>query len=453
MDKETIAAIATPSGRGAVGIVRISGSKTKQIALAVLGYLPTPRYAHYTDFLNEKKEILDKGLAVFFEGPLSFTGEDVLELQGHGGPVVLDLLLKEVVSLGVRLAQPGEFTLRAFLNDKIDLTQAEAIADLINSASEQAARSAVHSLQGTFSKKINALNQKIITLRLYIEAAIDFATEEIDFLADGKVLEKLQDIQKEIESVYQQTQQGVLLQEGMRVVIAGRPNAGKSSLLNALAEKESAIVTPVAGTTRDILKETIHIDGMPIHIIDTAGLRESNDIVEQEGIRRAKQEIKNADRLLLLVDSTTNQETEISVLFPDLMDLAFEQDRMTIIRNKADLSKEIIGEGINSAGVTIITTSAKTGEGIPVLREHLKKCMGFQNIGEGCFIARRRHIEAINLAKEHIEQGYQQLATCGAGELLAEELKLASAALGEIAGSFSSDDLLGKIFSSFCIGK
>lgn len=451
---DTIVAIATSPGRAGVGIVRISGSLVKKIAEKILGFNPTPRHAYHTAFFNTQQEELDQGIALYFVAPHSFTGEDVLELQGHGGPVVMDILLKEVMYLGARLANPGEFSQRAFLNDKIDLTQAEAIADLINSASEQAARSALRSLQGAFSTHIQALNNQLIELRLYIEAAIDFASEEIDFLADGKVLEKIRLLLVEFDVIYNQAKQGALLQEGMTVVIAGRPNAGKSSLLNALAGKESAIVTEIAGTTRDVLREYIHIDGMPLHIIDTAGLRESYDPVEQEGIRRAWEEIKKADCVLLLVDSTTTSETHPHDIWPEFIDKLPNLERVTVVRNKADLSQETIGEIVDEQhNLTTITTAIKTNQGIEHLREHLKSRMGFNNNGEGGFIARRRHLEALHNAREHIELGKQQLEQAGAGELLAEELRIAQNALSEITGEFTSDDLLGKIFGSFCIGK
>jgi tRNA modification GTPase len=437
-----------------VGIVRVSGSLVKKIAEKILGFNPAPRHAYHTAFFNTQQEELDQGIALYFVAPQSFTGEDVLELQGHGGPVVMDILLKQVMHLGARLANPGEFSQRAFLNDKIDLTQAEAIADLINSASEQAARSALRSLQGAFSTHIHALNNQLIELRLYIEAAIDFASEEIDFLADGKALEKIRLLLIEFDVIYNQAKQGALLQEGMTVVIAGRPNAGKSSLLNTLAGKESAIVTEIAGTTRDVLREYIHIDGMPLHIIDTAGLRESGDVVEQEGIRRAWEEIKKADCVLLLVDSTNTPEIHPHDIWPEFIDKLPNLERVTVVRNKADLSQEKIGEITDTQrNLTIITTSIKTNQGIEHLREHLKLRMGFNNNGEGGFIARRRHLEALRKAREHIELGKQQLEQAGAGELLAEELRIAQNALSEITGEFTSDDLLGKIFGSFCIGK
>lgn len=453
MNTDTIAAIATSSGRGGVGIVRVSGGHAKKIAEVMLGFLPEPRRAYHTLFFNKDHQQLDQGIALYFIAPHSFTGEDILELHGHGGPVVMDLLLKETIALGARLAQPGEFSQRAFLNDKIDLTQAEAIADLINSASEQAARSALQSLQGVFSARINTLTDKLIELRLYIEAAIDFATEEIDFLVDGKILEKLESVLYELDVIYKDTKQGVLLQEGMTVVIAGKPNAGKSSLLNALAGRDSAIVTDVAGTTRDVLRETINIDGMPLHIIDTAGLRESTDLIEQEGIRRAWQEIKKADRILLLVDSTTTKQTQLQDVWPEFINQLSGVEHVTIVRNKADISQEPIGISTNDNNISTITISAKNNQGVDHLKEHLKACMGFHHVGEGGFIARRRHILALEAAREHIKTGKQHLEKAGAGELLAEELRLAQVALSEITGHFTSDDLLGKIFGSFCIGK
>ncbi|WP_207060730.1 tRNA uridine-5-carboxymethylaminomethyl(34) synthesis GTPase MnmE [Motiliproteus sp. SC1-56] len=452
INTDTIAALATPPGRGGVGIIRVSGPKVPAIASAILGAPLQARYAHYGPFLDADGTQLDQGIALFFSNPHSFTGEDVLELQGHGGPVILDLLLRRVLELGARAARPGEFSERAFLNDKLDLAQAEAIADLIDSASEQAARSALRSLQGAFSARIDALVESLVQLRIYVEAAIDFPEEEIDFLADGKVASDLDAVYGSLEAVLAEARQGALLREGMNVVIAGRPNAGKSSLLNALAGRASAIVTDIAGTTRDVLREHIHIDGMPLHIIDTAGLREGADEVERIGIERAWKEIQQADRVLLMVDATRTPETRPERIWPEFINRLPDPDKVTVIRNKIDLSDEQPGLD-DQADCHLIRLSAKEQRGIELLREHLKQCMGFDSTSEGGFMARRRHIEALHQARRFLENGRDQLESFGAGELLAEDLRQAQNALNEITGEFSSDDLLGRIFSSFCIGK
>ncbi len=452
-NQETIAAQATAPGRGGVGIIRVSGALTRSVAEKILGKCPKTRYAEYLPFKALSGEELDQGIAIFFEGPNSFTGEDVLELQGHGGPVLLDMILKEICQLNdVRLAQPGEFSERAFLNDKMDLTQAEAIADLINANSEQAAKSALHSLQGQFSKHIDTLVEQVIHLRMYVEAAIDFPEEEIDFLSDGKVSGDLNSIITQLTEVTKQAKQGTIMREGMRVVIAGRPNAGKSSLLNALAGRDAAIVTDIAGTTRDVLREHIHIDGMPLHIIDTAGLRESPDIVEQIGIERAWEEINQADRVLFMLDATDTDETDPHEIWPEFIDKLPESLGITVIRNKVDLSNENIGIN-NISNQTVISLSAKNQSGIDLVKDHLKQIMGYQGATEGGFMARRRHLEALNNAAHHLETGKDQLELHIAGELLAEELRLTQQYLNEITGEFTSDDLLGEIFSSFCIGK
>ncbi|WGW00381.1 tRNA uridine-5-carboxymethylaminomethyl(34) synthesis GTPase MnmE [Vibrio sp. YMD68] len=453
MTTETIVAQATAPGRGGVGIIRVSGPLATQVALEVTGKALKPRYAEYLAFKAENGAELDQGIALFFPNPHSFTGEDVLELQGHGGPVVMDMLIKRILLIpGVRAAKPGEFSERAFLNDKMDLTQAEAIADLIDASSEEAAKSALQSLQGEFSNRINTLVDSLIHLRIYVEAAIDFPEEEIDFLADGKVSADLQTIIDNLEAVRKEANQGALMREGMKVVIAGRPNAGKSSLLNALSGKESAIVTEIAGTTRDVLREHIHLDGMPLHIIDTAGLRDASDEVEKIGIERAWDEIKQADRVLFMVDGTTTDATDPSEIWPDFVDKLPKDLGITVIRNKADQTQEDLGIcHVNSP--TLIRLSAKTGQGVDALRTHLKECMGFSGGHEGGFMARRRHLEALNHAAQHLNIGQQQLEGYMAGEILAEELRLTQQYLNEITGEFSSDDLLGQIFSSFCIGK
>ena len=450
---DTIVAQATAPGRGGVGILRVSGPDCEAVAMAVLGKVPRLRYAEYLPFLDEQGQVLDQGIALLFKGPNSFTGEDVLELQGHGGPVVLDMLLRRILLLpGIRTARPGEFSERAFLNDKLDLAQAEAIADLIEATSEQAARSALHSLQGDFSRRINDLVEALIRLRIYVEAAIDFPEEEIDFLSDGKVAGDLYAVIERLAQVQQEARQGALLREGMKVVIAGRPNAGKSSLLNALAGRESAIVTEIAGTTRDVLREHIHIDGMPLHIIDTAGLRHTEDAVEKIGIERAWAEIAQADRVLFLVDGTTTQAVDPRQIWPEFVERLPAHIGMTLVRNKADLTGEPL-ETSEEQGHPVYRISAKTGLGLDALRQHLKACMGYQGNVEGGFMARRRHLEAINHADEHLQLAKEQLEVYAAGELVAEELRLAQEFLSEITGQFTSDDLLGRIFSSFCIGK
>jgi len=450
--RDTIVAQATANGRGGVGIVRLSGPKSLDLAKAFIGFEPKARYAHYTPFINHSGEQIDEGIALYFPGPNSFTGEDIFELQCHGGPVVIDLLIKEAVSLGARLARPGEFSERAFLNDKMDLTQAEAIADLIESSSEQAARCALRSLQGAFSDEINQLVELLTNLRIYVEAAIDFPDEEIDFLSDGKVLHDLKAIITQVAQVQSRAHQGSLLREGMTVVIAGRPNAGKSSLLNALAGRETAIVTDIEGTTRDLLREQIDIDGMPLHIIDTAGLRDAPDQVEQIGINRAWEEIRKADRILVMVDARTSESTDPHELIPELSEHLDDLRHITLIRNKIDLVNESASlEEID--GLTQIRICARENIGVELLQQHLKTVMGYQGSGEGAFMARRRHLDALEQASEALNTGLWQLESNGAGELLAEDLRLAQKILGEITGQVSADDLLGKIFGSFCIGK
>lgn len=444
---DTIVASATPPGRGGIGVVRVSGPLVQQIAVALLEQLPLPRHATYLKFLDEKNNAIDEGIALYFPNPHSFTGEDVLELQGHGGPAVLNLLIQRIVKLGARLARPGEFSERAFLNDKIDLTQAEAIADLIEASSESAARSALRSLQGEFSKHIHRLVEALIQLRLYIESAIDFAEEEIDFLADQQIMTDLVNIIHDLETIEAQAMQGHLLRDGITVVIAGEPNVGKSSLLNRLSGKEIAIVTAIPGTTRDLLREEILIDGMPIHVIDTAGLRDSLDIVEQEGMRRAKVEIAQADIVLSVVDANENSSSTL-----DFIKLIPEHAAWITVRNKIDLTKEPASIASNN-GHTVISISAKEGSGINLLKNHIKACVGFETNTEGCFSARRRHLEALASAKTFLQRGQLQLQNHRAGELVAEDLRQAQLALSEITGVFTSDDLLGRIFSSFCIGK
>jgi tRNA modification GTPase len=443
----TIAAIATPPGRGGIGIVRISGPATRNIAESILGTLPSPRHVSFANFLDAASQPIDQGLAIFFSAPHSFTGEDVLELHGHGGPVVLDMLLKRVLELGARVARPGEFSERAFLNGKLDLAQAEAVADLIEAGSETAARSALRSLEGGFSQRVHALVEGLTRLRLYVEAAIDFPEEEIDFLADERVTQELDVLMQDIGKLLASTQQGVLLHDGMTVVLAGPPNAGKSSLLNALAARDTAIVSAIPGTTRDVLRERIHIDGMPLHIVDTAGLRESRDEIESEGIRRAREQMERADRVLLVLDDSSHD-----ALPAEVMQHVPAKLLRTVIHNKIDLTGRASGV-TKTANETEIALSAKTGDGLDDLHRHLKECMGFQPAGEGAFMARRRHLDAIRRAQVCLVQGKARLKESRAGELLAEELRLAQQALSEITGEFTPEDLLGRIFSSFCIGK
>jgi tRNA modification GTPase len=446
---DTIVAVATPPGRGGVGIVRISGPKTPEIAAVMLGDLPTPRRASFVRFLDSRQQPIDAGLALFFPSPHSYTGEHVLELQGHGGPVVLESVVARVLELGARRAQPGEFTQRAFLNDKLDLTQAESIADLIDAGSREAARAAMRSLQGEFSAMVQGLTEAVIELRTYVEAAIDFPEEEIDFLADRQLEERLIGVREHFDAVEQSARQGRLLREGMTVVIAGRPNAGKSSLLNRLAGYDAAIVTPIPGTTRDVLRERIDIDGMPLHVLDTAGLRDSEDEVETEGVRRAEAEIARADRVLFVVDAA---------LDPDARAFSEEKRRLpsdvpvTIIFNKCDQAVGLpVADTIS--GPPRVMLSALTGDGLDLLRVHLKHAMGFQTAESGTVSARQRHLDALTRARAYVEEGARQLSERRAGELVAEELRAAQNALGEITGEFTTDDLLGRIFSSFCIGK
>lgn len=447
MTGSTIAAIATAPGRGGVGIIRVSGPASLLVAQTLLGFTPQPRYAHYCTFKDSNQTILDQGIALFFPGPYSFTGEDILELQGHGGPVILDCLLSEILALGVHHARPGEFSERAFLNDKLDLAQAEAIADLIDASSAQAAKQALNSLKGAFSKEINQLVEQLIHLRIYVEAAIDFPEEEVDFLGDGKVAQHLGDLLRQLNRVIAAAEQGALLREGMKVVIAGRPNAGKSSLLNALAGSEVAIVTPIAGTTRDLLKEHIHIDGLPLHIVDTAGLRDSPDEVERIGIARAWEQIHQADRLLLIVDATAEQDLQRQ--WPEFFEVPLV-NKLTLVFNKADQLAP--GFSLPEAPPSQLI-SAKTGWGLDKLKDHLKQVMHYNSSTEGGFSARRRHLQALHRAREYLINGQEQLQKHSAGELLAEDLKEAQNQLGQITGSFTPDDLLGRIFADFCIGK
>lgn len=454
MDQETIVAIATAPGPGGIGIVRLSGERALSIGTSISRTTLSPRQAYFCSFHDSTGHKLDTGICLFFPGPKSFTGEDVVEIQAHGSPIILDLIVREACALGARQALPGEYSQRAYLNDKIDLAQAEAIADLINSTTEQAALNASRSLQGVFSRKIDGLVALVTQLRIFVEAAINFPEEEIDFLENSRVKEQLQDILQQFEAVEAQARQGSLVQEGMKLVIAGKPNAGKSSLLNAMSGQNTAIVTAIEGTTRDVLREHIQIDGMPLHIVDTAGLRDSEDEIEQEGIRRAWAEIESADRILLVVDGNhfTGKEMGATDFWPQMKAHLKREIPVTIVKNKCDLTHhhpeiQLLGD------TPVIHLSAKTGAGIDLLKQHLKTCMGYQECGEGSFSARRRHLQALEQAKYFLLSGQSQLLESGAGELLAEDLRLCQNSLGEITGAVSSNELLGAIFSSFCIGK
>ena len=450
-EQDTIAALATPPGIGGVGVIRVSGPACRQIAASLLGSVPTARVAEYHVFKNTEQESIDAGLALFFPAPNSFTGEDVLELQGHGGPVVMDQLLECVLLVGARLARPGEFSQRAFLNDKLDLAQAEAIADLIESGSVQAARAALRSLQGVFSQRIHKLVEGLIALRSYVEAAIDFPEEEVDFLADTQVETQLHELFVELDAILASADQGRLMRDGMRIVLAGQPNAGKSSLLNALSQQETAIVTEIPGTTRDVLREELNLDGLPLHIIDTAGLREGGNRIEQEGMRRTWREIEQAERILLVIDESLGfqaSDTAILKQFPKNLPVS-------VIHNKIDLVENVSGESARADvnGYEHLYVSAKNGTAMESLREHLKQMAGFRAGMEGNFSARRRHLDALNSARIFMQQGEVALKKTRSGELLAEDLRQAQLALSQITGEFTSDDLLGEIFSSFCIGK
>lgn len=448
---DTIVAAATPAGVGGIGIVRISGAAVLQIAGKMLGGLPPPRVASLREFHDAAGEPIDTGLALYFPAPGSFTGEPVLELHGHGGPVVMALLVDAAVSLGCRQAEPGEFSKRAFLNDKLDLAQAEAIADLIGSGTAQAARAALRSLSGAFSAAVDALQEQLIRLRLHVEAALDFPEEEIDFLSDEQLAARIDDCDAAFAALGEGARAGRLLRDGYQVVIVGRPNVGKSSLLNLLSGQEAAIVTEVAGTTRDILREQINVDGLLIELIDTAGLRDNPDQIEAEGIRRARAAIKSADAVLWIQDASAIENAieneSLSALGEDLP----ANIPVITVRNKTDLTDE--DPGLQYQQPLTLNISAKTGAGTDALREQMLKLAGHKDLGEGAFTARRRHIDALGRAEAHFQAGRNALEEAKAGELLAEELRLAQEALGQITGSFTSDDLLGKIFSTFCIGK
>lgn len=442
---DTIAAIATANGAGGIGVVRVSGPRAAEIASAILGSCPPPRQATYLAFKHADGGLIDRGIAIFFPNPHSYTGEDVLELQAHGGTAVLQLLLARTLACGARHAEAGEFTKRAYLNDKIDLAQAEAVADLINAATVEAAKSAVRSLSGEFSQVIQSLLQQLIHLRMYVEACLDFPEEDIDFISQGRVLEKLTANQHTLASIFQQAKQGALLREGMNVVLVGQPNVGKSSLMNALSGEELAIVTPIAGTTRDTIKAAIQINGMPLHVVDTAGLRETDDTVEQFGIARTWKAIDTAHVALILLDAShgiTDTEQAILAKLPASLKTLWVHNKIDVSRETAQL-KTIDQQ-------THIYLSAKTGEGIQLLKDWLLAQIGYQPSGEGVFMARARHLAALSSVETHLAQAQAQLAQ---PELLAEELRCAQEALSQITGEFSPDDLLGEIFSQFCIGK
>jgi len=447
---DTICAVATPPGRGGISVIRVSGPACLSLCESLCGITPTPRLAKLVKLLDDKAQLIDEAVLLYFPAPHSFTGEDVLELQTHGSPIITDMLLRRLMSLGARLARPGEFSERAFLNDRIDLAQAEAIADLINSASVSAARFALRSLQGEFSRLIDNLVEAVTALRVYIEAALDFPEEEVDFLAEGDVALRLEHLRQTLASIQQQAKQGALVREGITVAIAGAPNAGKSTLLNALSGEDAAIVTDIPGTTRDLLRQTINIDGLPLHIIDTAGLRSSDDPVELEGMRRARNAIADADLILLLIDARQRDALATDELWANL-----RQDypsRLLLVLNKIDLAEPaLVPTEID--GIKALAISAKQHIGLENLRERLKVSAGFSSNEEGGFIARRRHLEAIARARSYLDQAAEVMNSSRAGELVAEELRLVQDALGEITGKLSSDELLGKIFSSFCIGK
>ena len=493
---DPIVAIATAPGRGAVGIVRVSGPDLMGLAQQICGQTLLPRQAHYLPFQDETGQAIDQGLALFFPAPHSFTGEDVLELQAHGGPVVLQLILARCISAAkqsqqkhlqyIRLAQPGEFTQRAFLNGKLDLAQAEAVADLIDASTEAAARSATRSLSGVFSKEVHVLKEGLIHLRIWVEASIDFPEEEIDFLAQTKLKDQLLALQQQLFTLTAKTKQGALLREGLTVVIAGQPNAGKSSLLNALAGAELAIVTPIAGTTRDKISQSIQIEGVTLHIVDTAGLRDSSDEVEQIGVQRAWDEIYKADLVLFLHDlsrwqssNSTEQENyqqadlaiakqlenaittnvavvhvwnkldsiEASQAVQGQHDLILAQYWQTLVGHAPEQSQP------DAARQHHLMLSAKTGQGLELLRQKLLQLAGWQNNGEGLFLARERHVQALAQVDLHLELAGIHLTELGQLDLAAEELRLCQNALGQITGELSADDLLGHIFTSFCIGK
>ena len=449
----TIAAIATAPGRGGVGVIRISGRNLLPFARDISGgKTPTPRMALYSDFYDAEQRAIDSGLLLYFAAPASFTGEDVIELQGHGGPVVMNMLLQRCLQLGAQLAEPGEFTKRAFLNNKLDLAQAESVADLIDASSQSAARMAVRSLKGAFSRRIHDLAEDLITLRMLVEATLDFPEEDIDFLEAADAKGKLSALQQQLQQVFDSASQGAILREGMNVVLVGAPNVGKSSLLNALAGSDVAIVTDIAGTTRDTVREHITLDGVPIHIIDTAGLRDTDDVVEKIGIERSQKAVQEADVALILIDPREG----INAKTRAILDALPEDLKKIEIHNKIDLTGDAAQTFSDrhhslSGAEQVITLSAKTGQGLDLLKQALLRQVGWQGESESLFLARSRHLNALEAARAELELA----ALCGNHqiELLAEHLRLAQLACSEITGEFSADDLLGVIFSRFCIGK
>lgn len=445
---DTIAAVSTPPGRGGIGIVRVSGPGTGVVAGAVIDGLPSPRAARYCAFRDASGEVVDRGVAIYFPGPHSFTGEDVLELHGHGGPVVMDMVLEAVLRAGARPARPGEFSERAFLNGRMDLSQAEAVADLIDSGSRAAARSAIRSLDGVFSDRVHELADALTETRALIEACMDFPEEEIDFLSDPQLVDRLESLRDRLAGIRAGAGRGVLLREGVRVVLAGQPNVGKSSLLNLLAGRDSAIVTDIPGTTRDILREHIQLDGLPLHVLDTAGIRAPGDPVEAEGVERAWDAIESADALVLVVDDRHGLgEADRAILERTPAGVA-----RIVVGNKIDLSGAEPGRFVDD-GVTRVRLSATEGAGIEALEEALKGCVGYEVVDEGSFMARRRHLDALARTADAVDAAERMLRERRAGELAAEELRRAQQALGAITGEVTSDDLLGEIFSRFCIGK
>ena len=446
---DTICAIATPAGAGGLGIVRVSGPGVPEISRTLMGFLPSPRYATLADFTDSENEVIDSGIALYFPAPHSFTGEHVLELQGHGGAFILQRVMRRVLNLGARAARPGEFSERAFLNDKLDLVQAEAIADLIDSGSDAAARAAQRSLQGVFSSQVHELQEELTSLRVFVEAAIDFPEEEIDFLAESDVVQQVNTAGRHLSGLLDGARQGRLLRDGIVLAIIGRPNAGKSSLLNALSGQDSAIVTAIPGTTRDVLREQIDLDGIPVHVADTAGIRETSDLIEAEGVRRARQALESADIVLLIKDVSNNADSE--------QDLSAELPpgvTTIVVGNKIDLLPEGGLQKFQDKDDTQqVWISTITGQGMDDLRSRIRDAVGVTDQVEGSFSARQRHIDALKRAGGHMAAGSRAMETSQAGELLAEELRLAQQALGEITGELLPDDLLGEIFSSFCIGK